>query len=522
MTKRRLRLVSLRSLGRDERGSILIQATIIVVVIMGMIGLALDGGRYFMVNNDLQALADAAALAGAAQLDGDTDLGGAMRRAETAARAMGDACVGSSCNNVRWWDVSNVKILPGKNCTTCGVQFAKTLTDLDNNNFATADKDAVYIRVTTGAWQVAPTFLRAVGAISNNSTTARAVAESRSTLCVPASMLLCNPSEVLPGSTASTSSFNPTPGTMFVFHTNGATAFSPGVFSLLQEESPDGAQCNSDQCVKTLLSQQKAGLCTQGGVSPAQGDKRNATINGINVRFDQPSGGGPSVDSIGGIVDPTAAPIVIDGLTPQGRGNSCNNPGTVTPSGFQQTDFDNGVTYDSVCNSSSSPSCPMPRDRTLIPAGGSGSALVGGGPTTADLQAYWNNHHSTSFPTIPANTAPRDYIYQQEVSAGAAGFTSLSNAKETPLPVCPSNLPASTDFKRRRLQVAIVNCGYWGVQGNSVNNIRIDAYADFFLTEPVPCTSCTNKGDIYVEFVDKHTIDQNANLPLRSFVRLVR
>ena len=37
---------------RDERGSIIIQATLTIVVIMGMIGLALDGGRLFMVNND--------------------------------------------------------------------------------------------------------------------------------------------------------------------------------------------------------------------------------------------------------------------------------------------------------------------------------------------------------------------------------------------------------------------------------------------------------------------------------------
>ena len=63
-------LFLLPRLRRDERGSIIIQATLTIVVIMGMIGLALDGGRLFMVNNDLQDLADAAALAGAAKLDG--------------------------------------------------------------------------------------------------------------------------------------------------------------------------------------------------------------------------------------------------------------------------------------------------------------------------------------------------------------------------------------------------------------------------------------------------------------------
>src|SRR5437899_825055 len=71
MTKEKFRLVSfLGRLSGDERGSILIQFTITSVAILGMIGLALDGGRLLMLHSDLQALADAAALAGAAKLDG--------------------------------------------------------------------------------------------------------------------------------------------------------------------------------------------------------------------------------------------------------------------------------------------------------------------------------------------------------------------------------------------------------------------------------------------------------------------
>jgi Flp pilus assembly protein TadG len=190
-------------LRRDERGSILIQATLIVVVIMGMIGLGLDGGRLFMAHNDLQDLADAAALAGAKKLDANA---GAMAAATAAANNVGAA------NNVRWWDVSAAKIQ--------SVQFYKSLADLDANNPAVLDKDAVYIKVTTGAWQIAPTFLAAVGA-SNNSAQATAVAESGTSLCVPASMMLCNPSD--DGTTPNTSSFDApgpkqvVPGNMFVF-----------------------------------------------------------------------------------------------------------------------------------------------------------------------------------------------------------------------------------------------------------------------------------------------------------------
>ena len=53
-------------LGRDERGTILVQFTISLIAILGFIALALDGARVFLLHNDLQDLADAAARAGAA------------------------------------------------------------------------------------------------------------------------------------------------------------------------------------------------------------------------------------------------------------------------------------------------------------------------------------------------------------------------------------------------------------------------------------------------------------------------
>ena len=266
-------------LRRDDRGSILIQATLIIVVIMGMIGLALDGGRFFMAHNDLQDLADAAALAGAKKLD-----------ASTGAMAAATSCGGDYC-----WRCQQCAVV-GCICSQSSesVQFYKSLADLDANNQAGLDKDAVYIKVTTGAWQIAPTFLAAVGA-SNNSAQATAVAESGTSLCVPASMMLCNPSD--DGTTPDTSSFDAPgpkqvlPGKMFVFSTNGNTTFSPGVFSLLDDS--DGTNCGSDPCVKKLLSRQNPRLCTAGGTSPAQGQKNDATIDGINVRFEQQPNGMP-------------------------------------------------------------------------------------------------------------------------------------------------------------------------------------------------------------------------------------
>src|SRR5215472_970415 len=109
--KSKLPLGSLRG---DQRGSILVQFTITLAAIMGMIGLALDGGRYFMLHNDLQKLADAAALAGAAQLDGTVN---ALTNADTAARSL------NPDNLVHWADAGTVKIQAG----TAGVQFYSSL-----------------------------------------------------------------------------------------------------------------------------------------------------------------------------------------------------------------------------------------------------------------------------------------------------------------------------------------------------------------------------------------------------------
>jgi Flp pilus assembly protein TadG len=63
-------LSEIAKLVRDETGTVIVQFTVYLVVIFGMIGLALEGAQLFLLHNDLQDLADAAAIAGAKDLDG--------------------------------------------------------------------------------------------------------------------------------------------------------------------------------------------------------------------------------------------------------------------------------------------------------------------------------------------------------------------------------------------------------------------------------------------------------------------
>lgn len=467
----------LSDLRADTRGSIIIQATLVFVALFAMIGLALDGGRFMMAHSDLQDLADGAALAGAQQLNGTP---GSMTAADTAARAL--------INNVRWYDTAGAKIASG----SAGVSFYATASDAISDTSplgAGNDKLAKYIKVVTGSWTVAPTFIRAVSS-SSSATTASAVAMSDSALCVPATMMLCNPNETATA-TGNGSSFAGVRGAQYIFSTTGNTGgFSPGVFNLL-----DGPNGGSDPAVTVNLAAQTAPACTTGGVSPAQGQKTNATINGINVRFDQQPNGNTSG------VDLTPAPIKIDGMVPKNGNNFCaNNLKSVTPT--------TPATYAN-CATDHTISCALPRDRTTTAVGGTGGSQIGSGTTLADLQAYWSNHHPG---TLPATITTRYDLYAAEAAGTGNAATWLTQAAEPHAPSCSSS-PAGT-AARRIVQVAIVDCNYWGVKGNSVNNIRIGAYADFFLTE-------ASDGKIYTEYLQTHKID-TAGSALNSIVKLVK
>jgi len=526
------RIQVLLKLGKDELGSILVQFTITLVVIMGIIGLALDGGRLMMLNSDLQKLADAAALAGAAELNGAAD---ALTRADSAARSVANQ------NNVHWWDVAAAaNILAG----TSGVQFYSSL---NPDTVTTNPKAAGYIKVTTTSWQVAPSFLVPTGVTSNGATTANAWAKGLAAsgphgggaVCLPQAMMLCNPLEPAGGGTGDASNFNSstvTPGQMFIFSTTGNSSFAPGDFNLIDTLSGSGA----DQDIARFLSQQTLDSCGTGGTNPAQGQKANATANGIDVRFDQT----PSGQTSG--YDLTSAPIKIGSLAYSTSGNGapkCNqapNP------------IDNSCITGPSQASCPNTSYPLPLDRNLPRTSATtGLTARGSGPTLADLQAYWSNHHSAPY---PSGATTRYALYLAE----NAGVTWTTDGTEPHGPVCLPTSTAVPPASRRVLHVAVVDCVYWGVNGNSVNNIPINRYADFFITHPAsqgasnpapnfPPSSIYgvttpgalsqndlwHDGQIYVEFIQTYGVNQgelagggggggSAGSGINSIVQLVR
>ena len=62
----------------------------------------------------------------------------------------------------------------------------------------------------------------------------------------------------------------------------------------------------------------------------------------------------------------------------------------------------------------------------------------------------------------------------------------------------------------------IVDCAYWGVIRNRVNNIPINTYANFFVTNPTD-----QQGNIYTEYVETHQINEKDS-GLYRIVHLVK
>ena len=79
-------------------------------------------------------------------------------------------------------------------------------------------------------------------------------------------------------------------------------------------------------------------------------------------------------------------------------------------------------------------------------------------------------------------TTTRWQVYQLE-NAGAKTFTNSSKRKKKAAPQCKDSLPAA-DLNRRVINVAIVDCDYWSINGGSNELPVTTLMAKFFMTEP--------------------------------------
>jgi Flp pilus assembly protein TadG len=187
-----------RGLARDEGGAVAVLFALMLGALIGMMALAVDLGKAWNLETELQHAADACALAGVTQLDASD---GARARAI-------DACINKVAlplveNNQRFasdglgadvtFNTSTAIDGDGKTLNP-DIKFYTSL-PISAAVEATSDAEATYVEATVAPRRVDFSFAMVVGAVSSTNPTARAVAGWTSFFCDSPPMFMCNPAE---------------------------------------------------------------------------------------------------------------------------------------------------------------------------------------------------------------------------------------------------------------------------------------------------------------------------------------
>jgi hypothetical protein len=366
---------------KDEAGGVLIYMTILIPVMMGIIGLAVDASRLFILNTEQKDMADAAAIAGAMELDGeyvDEDDNAIVRAIEAARNVVS--------NDPRWAsDNPDVHIE--------SIRFCEFLTGLPHERTCdgyldpiltnpTDSRRAYFIEVITEVRRVFPSFLVAVGAVTEPRSDALAIAGSSLVACNIHSLMICNPFEKADGTGGP---FSGKPGEMFIFKAknepgSGGASFAPGDFGLV--DHPDHPASGGAGATRDLLSLQSRPICISSLVSPHQGQEVKMVDRGINVRFDE-----DTFNCEGNCyAEKIAAPHKLRGTT---EACTVNNP-----------------TYNAAHQ--------YPHD-TVINTTDYGALHIGNGEMDPDQKdAYWEHHHGAGN-SWPADVDTRYEAYKREL-----------------------------------------------------------------------------------------------------------
>lgn len=553
----------LKTLRDDESGAVLIWVSVMIVVIFGFVALALDGSRYLGLNSNMQQIADAAALAGAKQLDGSAS---AISNAKKAAKDyLKNAAQWSDIANTGTTEIDEAQIL----FYSAPPKDDGTSVPLSDNKIG--NQTAAYIKVTTVQRGLSTSFARAV---SNGDayTQASAVAHVVYSVCRPVQSFLCNPweSKQDPSQFGTASSFGGTnvkAGDLFLL-TSG-TGASPGNWGFIDPTS-DGKGSSSKLELQNYWAAQGASSCQnidvgQLGPWPDTGkDTGQKSVDGMNVRFDVPN-------TTNGAVANIRAPIVTDGfvIAAGSSGNaSCQSTTSATPTYTEQKSVTSGkktvinattckfeqvttgasTRYRDYCNARlasntlvSKPctgkscdtevtscasfttgdyrigSCPFPRDPDMSADSPSWQGVTKGkGANPDDLKAYWANHHTTLY---PSGVTTRYELYKKEVEQlGQSGyFNTLGWQANSVEPTSSGNActkSAVGTIERRLINVAIVDCDYWAMNGKKNRLPVLTKNAVFFMTEPAVAAynstaSPSEYGKIYGEFVGAYSVNQD-------------
>ncbi|WP_029586034.1 TadE/TadG family type IV pilus assembly protein [Bradyrhizobium sp. URHD0069] len=547
MTTRIMRLRRFVTTFRDDtRGAILPYVTVLMVVFIGMGALALDGGRFFSLQTQMQSVADALALAGARELN---QRDGAIERAKSAINTMVDnrlSALGYSGPIAH----ATPKFYSALPRATDGWPVTETNSDLD------AKFVAVTVNPVTIPTIMPITFFQSAG-VNSFSTGARAIAGFTSqTVCDIPPVFICNPYETggmsdSEATLALRANINPQQQMRL-----DPTKTGPGQFGYLMP--PDA--CNGASCLEDWIAMAKPKACYQRvGVDLNTGFK-NSVTDGFNVRFDMYENnlkkyiGNPNYapalnvrkgyQTTGAVCAPakpnpyyTTLPSQTASMIPnstitivKGDTDDTNKTCNKTPSPCILTNVPaNVVTQVQTWLASGKPHI----SGAHIPAGAvveaasagtltldrpvtgkqTGVLLTIGWPTSSlpmdtnlvgnsstfgnsqwDCENYWKINHPGVAPpdgcsTPEGTTVSRYAIYQQETTDDYSWPGSAAAGGEKGAPICstPGVGPSNTQTDRRLIYAAVINClanGPFG-GGQTANNVPVAGFGKFFMTQPV-------------------------------------
>lgn len=474
----------------DRRGATLAYVAISLTAMMGVVALSYDLGRHYILSTELQKAADAAATAGAYQLDPSVP-------AATVAQRVADAVDGSAITAN-----SNRVGKPGDTgaITIASHQILKSIPADDDTAIGSGNVGPPYnyVSVTTSAKASNNVFGRVIGQPAEVSMTATAVARKGQAICNVTPLMMCSPDEA---------NFNPDDwiGRQLLLKAgsgSGPGSWAPGNWGLV--DAPNGSQST------TALGEMIGGISglpvclDSSGIDTKPGNVASIRT-AFNVRFDMyenPHFGGNGANAPRNSPNFPPAENVTKGLVGK-NGGGCSK-------------------YEPPNN----PVHRLPRDSGLDPDCSDASCRFGSGDW--DCASYWLLAHGGTPPTGCSNpaTMTRYELYRYEIENGIPNTRSGNNG-ENGNPTCYGGTvpPTPTDINdrindRRILTVAVVNCGEYGVKGNS-QDVPVEHYISVFMTEAVADTS---DNDLYVEIVGHSQAGGGGLVPVieREWVEVVR
>ena len=491
----------------QESGSVTIFAIVGFAMCMVIAGLVFDVGRVMGIHTQVKSFADRVALSAAAELDGRP---GALARAIEA--AVGDTSSVGEGERFTLGDDNKIKVQrmiflsvlgpdPADPATPSPVAgdvavarwTSAGLVPLGGRTEDEAARDARYVIVEPSAvhedyvlFPMMPWL--SPGMESQAVVASQSVAGFRQNICNSPPLMLCNPAEA----TAA--------GAPFVYNRlqqirarirTGSNSLVPGDIKLLNTPlTNQGGQGQANQ--RVYMGKIQPNTFCSGDVVPVRDETNLQAIReGLNTRFD-----------------------LFSSAVFNDRNNGQYTPAPKAPQGYNRT-ISGGA-----CNGAKSDpavSTPLPRDNCFMPnsAWPNGSTTGGAGCTSYlgrrikgdgswSRVDYWNTNHGAGVPipsvdasgvSRPLNQLSRYDFYRDEIRRN--------------LPVKPSEGTCSTTaprptgelVDRRVIPIAIVNCR--SVQTSGDRNVRVLAYAEAFLTEPVGRTEWWNgqNTDVFLEII---------------------